>query len=111
KSRCRLGENLGTSEGKVAYAEDHLELIQYAPRTDEVWKVPVFIVPPQINKCYIWDLPPDRSIVEYLVSQGHKVFVVSWRNPTEAEADWDLESYVRALGRASASACEIAHSE
>ena len=111
KSGFRLGKNLGTSEGKVVYAEDHLELIQYAPKTDEVWKVPVFIVPPQINKFYIWDLAPGRSIVEYLVSQGHQVFVVSWRNPTDAQADWDLESYVQALDRASASACEIAHSD
>ena len=111
KSKFQLGQNLGTSEGKVVYAEDHLELIQYAPKTDEVWKVPVFIVPPQINKYYIWDLAPGRSIVEYLVSQGHQVFVVSWRNPTDAQTDWDLESYVQALDRASAAACEIAHSE
>jgi polyhydroxyalkanoate synthase len=108
KSKFRLGQNLGTSEGKVVYAEDHLELIQYAPKTDQVWKVPVFIVPPQINKFYIWDLAPGRSIVEYLVGQGHQVFVVSWRNPSDAQADWDLESYVLALDRASAAACEIA---
>lgn len=111
KSKFRLGENLGTSEGKVVYVEDHLELIQYAPKTDEVWKVPVFIVPPQINKFYIWDLAPERSIVEYLVGQGHQVFIVSWRNPSDAEADWDLESYVLALDRATAAACEIARSE
>jgi polyhydroxyalkanoate synthase subunit PhaC len=111
KSRFRLGENLGTSEGRVVYAEDHLELIQYAPKIDEVWKVPVFIVPPQINKFYIWDLAPGRSIVEYLVGQGHQVFVVSWRNPTEAQADWDLESYVAALDRATMAACEITGSE
>jgi polyhydroxyalkanoate synthase len=111
KSKFQLGKNVGTSEGKVVYTEDHLELIQYAPSTDEVWKVPVFIVPPQINKFYIWDLAPGRSIVEYLVSQGHQVFVVSWRNPTEAQADWDLESYVQALDRASAAACEIAGSD
>jgi polyhydroxyalkanoate synthase subunit PhaC len=111
KSKFRLGENLGTSEGKVVYVEDHLELIQYAPKTDEVWKVPVFIVPPQINKFYIWDLAPGRSIVEYLVGRGHQVFVVSWRNPSDAQADWGLESYVQALDRASAAACEIAGSD
>ena len=111
KSKFRLGENLGTSAGKVVYAEDHLELIQYAPRTDQVWKAPIFIVPPQINKFYIWDLAPGRSIVEYLLSRGHQVFVVSWRNPSEAQANWDLESYVLALDRASAAACEIAGSE
>jgi polyhydroxyalkanoate synthase subunit PhaC len=108
KSKFRLGENVATSEGKVVYAEDHLELIQYAPKTAEVWKVPVFIVPPQINKFYIWDLAPGRSIVEHLVGQGHQVFVVSWRNPSDAQADWNMESYVLALDRASAAACEIA---
>jgi polyhydroxyalkanoate synthase len=111
KSGFRLGKNLGTSEGKVVYAEDHLELIQYAPKTNEVWNTPVFIVPPQINKFYIWDLAPGRSIVEYLVGQGHQVFIVSWRNPSEAQADWDLESYVLALDRATAAACEIADTE
>jgi polyhydroxyalkanoate synthase len=111
KSKFRLGTNLAMSEGKVVYAEDHLELIQYAPKTGEVWNVPVFIVPPQINKFYIWDLAPGRSIVEYLVGQGHQVFIVSWRNPSDAQADWDLESYVLALDRASAAACEITNSE
>jgi polyhydroxyalkanoate synthase len=107
KSKFRLGENVATSQGKVVYAEDHLELIQFAPKTDKVWKVPVFIVPPQINKFYIWDLAPGRSIVEYLVSQGHQVFVVSWRNPSDAQADWDLER-CPGVNRASAAACEIA---
>jgi polyhydroxyalkanoate synthase subunit PhaC len=111
KSKFRVGQNLAASEGKVVYREDHLELIQYAPKTDQVYKVPVFIVPPQINKYYVWDLAPGRSIVEYLVGQGHQVFVVSWRNPTEAEAAWDLESYVLALDRATAAACEISGSE
>src|SRR5262245_11755744 len=110
KSKFEVGKNLGVSEGKVVYAEDHLELIQYAPKTDLVYKVPVFIVPPQINKFYVWDLAPGRSIVEYLVGQGHQVFIVSWRNPTEAEAGWDLESYVLALDRASAAASEISGS-
>ena len=110
KSKFKLGQNLGLTPGKVVYAEDHLELIQYAPQTNEVCKVPVFIVPPQINKYYVWDLAPGRSIVEYLVSQGHQVFIVSWRNPTADEADWTLESYVEALDRATAVACEISAS-
>lgn len=107
KSKFRVGGNVGVSPGAVVYAEDHLELIQYAPATDEVFKTPVFIVPPQINKFYVWDLAPGRSIVEYLVNAGHQVFIVSWRNPTASEADWGLESYVQALDRASAVACEI----
>ena len=110
KSKFALGRNLGLSPGKVVYAEDHLELIQYAPQTAQVHKTPVFIVPPQINKFYIWDLSPGRSIVEYLVGQGHQVFLVSWRNPTAEQADWGLESYVEALDRATAVACEISGS-
>ena len=111
KSKFRVGGNLGVSKGKVVYVEDHLELIRYAPKTDQVYQVPVFIVPPQINKFYVWDLAPGRSIVEYLVSQGHQVFIVSWRNPTAEQADWDLESYVEALDRATAAACEISGSK
>lgn len=110
KSKFALGRNLGLSPGKVVYAEDHLELIQFAPQTAQVYKTPVFIVPPQINKFYIWDLAPGRSIVEYLVGQGHQVFLVSWRNPTAEQADWGLASYVEALDRATAVACEISGS-
>lgn len=110
KSKFALGGNVGVSPGKVVYTEDHLELIQYIPQTAEVWSRPVFIVPPQINKFYVWDLAPGRSIVEHLVKQGHQVFIVSWRNPTEAESDWDLESYIDALDRATEAACEISGS-
>lgn len=111
KSGFKLGENVGTTAGKVVYSEPHLELIQYAPQTPEVYKTPIFIVPPQINKFYIWDLAPGRSIVEFLLSQGHQVFIVSWRNPTAAQAGWDLESYVEALDRATEAACEISGSD
>lgn len=110
KSKFEVGGNLGLSPGKVVYAEDHLELIQYAPQTAEVWSRPIFIVPPQINKFYVWDLAPGRSIVEHLVRQGHQVFIVAWRNPDEAQADWDLESYVEALDRATQVACAISGS-
>jgi poly[(R)-3-hydroxyalkanoate] polymerase subunit PhaC len=110
KSKFEVGGNLGVSLGKVVYAEDHLELIQYAPQTDQVWSRPIFIVPPQINKFYVWDLAPGRSIVEHLVSQGHQVFLVSWRNPGEAQSDWTLASYVEALDRATEIACEISGS-
>jgi polyhydroxyalkanoate synthase len=110
KSKFEVGTELALTPGRVVYAEDHLELIQYAPTTAEVRARPVFIVPPQINKFYIWDLAPGRSIVEALVAEGHQVFLVSWKNPTEAEAHWNLESYVEALDRATAVACEIAGS-
>ena len=89
KSKFAVGGNLALTQGQVVYAEDHLELIQYSPQSAEVWSRPVFIVPPQINKFYIWDLAPGRSIVEALVAQGHQVFIVSWRNPTEAAGALD----------------------
>lgn len=111
KSRFKPGENLATTPGKVVYTEDHLELIQYQPPQPEVHKIPIFIVPPQINKFYIWDLAPGRSIVEFLLSQGHQVFVVSWRNPGTAQAGWDLGSYVEAVDRASEVACEVSGSD
>ncbi|MFV0382634.1 alpha/beta fold hydrolase [Paracoccus sp. (in: a-proteobacteria)] len=110
KSKFAVGGNLAVSEGNVIYAEDHLELIQYAPRTPEVHKTPIFIVPPQINKFYVWDLAPGRSLVEYMLDAGHQVFIVSWRNPTAEQSDWGLASYIKALDRASAVACEIADS-
>lgn len=110
KSKFRLGENLGLSKGKVVYVEDHLELIQYEPQTADVCRIPVFIVPPQINKFYIWDLAPGRSLVEYLVAQGLQVFVVSWRNPAAEQRDWGVESYVSALDRATEAATEISGS-
>ncbi len=111
KSKFKVGENLGISEGAVIYREEHLELIQYKPTTAEVYETPIFIVPPQINKYYVWDLAPDRSIVEYFVSQGHQVFIVSWRNPTADQAHWTLESYVEALDHAADVACNISKSD
>jgi polyhydroxyalkanoate synthase len=107
KTKFAVGENLALTPGRVVYAEDHLELIEYAPQTETVRARPIFIVPPQINKFYIWDLAPGRSIVEPLVAQGHRVFIVSWKNPSEAQAHWTLESYVEALDRATAVACEV----
>ena len=111
KSKFDVGKNLAVSEGKVIYQEDHLELLQYLPKTETTYKTPVFIVPPQINKFYIWDLAPHRSIIEYLTTLGHQVFIVSWRNPTSAQSDWDLNSYVEALDRASEVACSVSKSK
>ena len=77
KSKFEVGKNLALSEGKVVYREDHLELLQYLPKTGTVYKTPIFIVPPQINKFYVWDLAPGRSVIEYLTTLGHQVFIVS----------------------------------
>ena len=74
-----------------------LELIQYAPQTDEVYEVPALVVPPTINKFYAIDLAPERSLVEYGVRQGRQMFVISWRNPDSRHASWNLDTYVRAV--------------
>ena len=64
------------------FANEVLELIQYAPATAEVHARPHLIVPPQINKFYVFDLSPGKSIVQHLVRSGFRLFAVSWRNPT-----------------------------
>ena len=75
------------------------ELIQYKPQTRKVREQPLLVVPPMINKYYITDLAPDRSMIEHLVKRGQQVFAISWRNPDERHADWALETYVEAVAR------------
>ena len=69
------------------------ELIQYAPQTPTVREQPLLIVPPMVNKYYLVDLAPERSMVEYLVRQGQQVFALSWRNPDAEQRDWGLDTY------------------
>jgi polyhydroxyalkanoate synthase subunit PhaC len=99
-----VGRDLAVTPGYVIDRSDICELIQYQPATEEVYSCPLLIVPPMINKYYITDLSPGRSMIEYLVSQGHQVFVISWRDPDARHRDWDLDSYgaaiVTALGAA-----------
>jgi polyhydroxyalkanoate synthase len=107
RTAFELGKNLALSPGAVVFRNSVLELIQYAPATEEVYARPQMIVPPQINKFYIFDLSPGKSIVEYLVKSGFQVFVVSWRNPTAAQRDWDMDTYVAALLAAIAAVRDI----
>jgi polyhydroxyalkanoate synthase subunit PhaC len=97
ESAFDVGENLGVTPGAVVLRTDVLELIQYTPQTDAVRERPVLIIPPTINKYYILDLAPGRSMVEYLVQQGQQVFVISWRNPDARHAAWNLDTYGRAI--------------
>jgi polyhydroxyalkanoate synthase len=92
-----LGENIAATPGAVVLRTEVLELIQYAPQTDEVYEVPVLVVPPTINKFYAIDLAPERSLVEHGVRQGRQMFVISWRNPDSRHATWNLDTYVRAV--------------
>jgi polyhydroxyalkanoate synthase len=107
RTAFQVGKNLALSPGAVVFRNRVLELIQYAPATGEVYARPQIIVPPQINKFYIFDLAPGKSIVEYLVKNGFQVFIVSWRNPTPAQRDWDMDTYVGALLAAIATVRDI----
>jgi polyhydroxyalkanoate synthase len=88
-----VGKTLAVTPGAVVHRTEQYELIQYQPVTESVYTYPLLIVPPMINKYYITDLAPGRSMVEYLVGHGHQVFVVSWRNPDARHRDWDLNTY------------------
>ena len=92
-----LGENIAATPGGVVFRNEVLELIQYAPQTDEVYEVPALVVPPTINKYYALDLAPDRSLVEFGVRQGRQMFLISWRNPDARHASWNLDTYVRGV--------------
>lgn len=92
-----VGTDLAITPGKVILRTDVLELMQYTPQTERVHEVPLLIVPPTINKYYILDLAPGRSIVEYLVQQGQQVFVISWRNPDVRHRDWGIDEYAEAI--------------
>ncbi len=92
-----VGDNLGATPGAVVLRTEVFELIQYAPQTPTVRQVPLLLVPPTINKFYVLDLAPGRSLVEYLVRRGQQVFVMSWRNPDARHADWGLDTYTQAV--------------
>jgi polyhydroxyalkanoate synthase len=96
-SQFEVGGNLAVTPGSVVLHTDVFELIQYKPATEQVHTVPVLFIPPTINKYYILDLAPGRSVVEYLVAQGMQVFLVSWRNPDESHAHFDLDTYASAV--------------
>jgi polyhydroxyalkanoate synthase len=95
-----VGRDLAVTPGAIVFRTEMFELIQYAPATEQVYTEPLLIVPPMINKYYLIDLAPGRSMVEFLVSQGHQVFAMSWRNPDARHSGWDLDSYGRAIAEA-----------
>jgi len=92
-----VGETLAITKGAVVAQNSVFELIQYAPQTAKVRRVPLLIVPPVINKFYVLDLAPGRSMIEYLVAQGQQVFLISWRNPLARHRDWDFDTYGAAI--------------
>ena len=107
----KVGESLANTPGAVVFRNELIELIQYAPTTPKVWKRPLVMTPPQINKFYAMDLSPDKSIVRFLLESGVQTFCVSWRNPTAENRDWGLAAYVAALDDAVDAVREITASD
>ncbi|WP_161897845.1 class II poly(R)-hydroxyalkanoic acid synthase [Pseudomonas yangonensis] len=106
-----VGKNLATTEGAVVFRNDVLELIQYKPVTESVHERPLLVVPPQINKFYVFDLSPDKSLARFLLRSQVQTFVVSWRNPTKAQREWGLSTYIEALKEAIDVICAITGSK
>jgi polyhydroxyalkanoate synthase subunit PhaC len=94
ESQFEVGRNVATTEGAVVFENGLIQLIEYKPSTAKVYERPFLVVPPCINKFYILDLQPENSLVKHLVDQGHRTFVVSWRNPDAALEDKTWDDYV-----------------
>src|SRR5260370_5134942 len=88
-----VGQDLAVTPGAVVARSEVCEIIQYEPATAMVHRFPLLIVPPMINKFYVTDLAPGRSMIEFLVGQGHHRSVISWRNPDARHRDWGLDPY------------------
>ncbi len=94
ESVFEVGRNIANTEGAVVFENELMQLIQYSPLTPKVGTRPMVVVPPCINKFYIMDLQPDNSLIRFMVDQGNTVFLVSWRNPTEAQGHLTWEDYI-----------------
>jgi polyhydroxyalkanoate synthase subunit PhaC len=94
ESLFEVGRNVATTEGAVVFENDLFQLIEYKPLTAKVYERPFLVVPPCINKYYILDLQPENSVVRYLAEQGHRTFVISWRNADDDLQDKNWDDYV-----------------
>jgi polyhydroxyalkanoate synthase len=106
-SKFEVGGNLAVTPGSVVLRTEVFELIHYRPSTERVREVPLLVAPPTINRYYILDIAPGRSMVEYLVAEGQQVFVISWRNPDVAQGHFDLDTYAEAVLEARDAVAEI----
>ncbi len=96
----KVGKDLANTPGAVVFRNEVCELIQYTPRTEKVYRRPFLMVPPEINKFYLYDLSPKKSFIRYGLDNGLQMFAISWRNPTAAQRDWNLDTYVQAVEEA-----------
>jgi polyhydroxyalkanoate synthase subunit PhaC len=111
KKPFKLGENVATAKGAVVYRDERFELIQYAPTTDKVYAIPQLTIPPQINKMYINDLSPEKSIVKWQQDHGIQPFMISWRNPEHEHGEWGMAEYIDSCMTALDVVCDITGSD
>ncbi len=94
ESVFEVGRNVATTPGAVVFENELFQLIEYTPVTPKVFERPMLFVPPCINKFYILDLQPENSLIRYTLEQGHRLFVVSWRNPDASMAQFTWDQYI-----------------
>ena len=94
ESQFEVGKNVATTEGAVVFENEFFQLLEYKPLTKTVYEKPFLLVPPCINKFYILDLQPENSLIRYTAAQGHRTFVVSWRNPDASMANKTWDDYI-----------------
>lgn len=107
----KVGVNLATTPGKVVLRNRLLELIHYTPTADQTYRTPLLIVTPWINKFYILDLVPRKSMIRFLLDQGFDVYITSWKNPDASMAEVGFDDYLtEGIDAAIATACSISKS-
>ena len=113
REAMKVGEQLACTPGAVVYRDDMFELLEYAPKTPTVRSRPLLMVPPEINRYYVLDLSPERSMAEYAVENGITTFMMSWRNPVEelGHGSWGFDDYVASVLHAVEIVKNISHSE
>ncbi len=100
KQAFEVGKTVATTSGSVVFRNEMFELIQYKSMSEKQYAKPLLVVPPQINKYYIFDLSPQNSFVQYALKNSLQTFMISWRNPDVRHREWGLSSYVEAVEEA-----------
>ena len=113
RKQFTVGKDISCTPGAVVYRDEMFELLQYTPTTPKVRSIPLLMIPPQINRHYVLDLAPGRSLAEFAVSQGIGVFMIVWRNPSSqlGHGKWGLDDYLAAEERANEVVKKITRSD